>query len=102
MSQPDLSSSAARNRQIENAIFFIPFVTYSFFYQGSDQSIACRFDLMRSMLEKSALWIDDFCGYNTADFIHFGGHIYSVKAPAASFTALIPWVIFNLVLIPLQ
>src|SRR6266478_4202734 len=102
MSQPEVNSSAARNRQIENAIFLIPFVTYAYFYQGSDQSIACRFDLMRSMLEKSALWINDFCGYNTADIITVGGHIYSVKAPGTSFTALIPWVIFKLLLMPLQ
>ena len=102
MTQPQVDSSAARDRQIENAIFLIPFVTYAYFYQGSDQSIACRFDLMRSMLEKSALWINDFCGYNTADIITVGGHIYSVKAPGTSFTALIPWVIFKLLLMPLQ
>src|SRR6202521_1936193 len=85
----------------QERIFFIPFVPFPYFYQGSDQSIACRFDLMRSMLEKSALWINDFCGYNTADIITVGGHIYSVKAPGTSFTALIPWVIFKLVLMPL-
>ena len=101
MSQPALDSSAVRDRQIESAIFLIPFVTYAYFYQGSDQSIACRFDLMRSMLEKNALWINDFCGFNTADIINFGGHIYSVKAPGTSFTALIPWVIFKVALMPL-
>ena len=99
---PPALDSHARDRQLENAIFLIPFATYAYFYQGSDQSIACRFDLMRSMLEKSALWINDFCGYNTADIINFGGHIYSVKAPGTSFTALIPWVIFRLTLMPLQ
>src|SRR6266849_7566021 len=102
MNQPDVHSSAERDRQIENAIFLIPFVTYAYFYQGSDQSIACRFDLMRSMLEKRALWINDFCGFNTADIITVGGHIYSVKAPGTSFNALIPWVIFRLTLLPLQ
>src|SRR6266404_3462887 len=101
MTQPEVHSSAARDRQIENAIFLIPFVTYAYFYQGSDQSIACRFDLMRSMLEKSALWINDFCGYNTADIITVGGHIYSVKAPGTSFTSLIPWVIFKVALMPM-
>jgi hypothetical protein len=102
MTQPGVNSGATSNRQIESAIFFIPFISYAYFYQGSDQSVACRFDLMRSMLEKSALWIDGFCGYNTADIINFGGHIYSVKAPGTSFTALIPWVFFRLVLMPLQ
>jgi hypothetical protein len=90
-----------RDRQIESAVFLIPFATYAYFYQGADQSIACRFDLMRSMLEHRALWIEGFCGYNTADIITFGNHIYSVKAPGTSFTSLIPWVIFRVALMPL-
>jgi hypothetical protein len=91
-----------RSRQIETAIFLIPFITYAYFYQGSDQSIACRFDLMRSMIEKGALWINDFCGFNTADIITFHGRIYSVKAPGTSYTALIPWLIFRTALLPLS
>jgi len=91
-----------RVQQIEAAIFLIPFITYAYFYQGSDQSIACRFDLMRSMLEKRVLWIDDFCGFNTDDIITFHGHIYSVKAPGTSYTALIPWLIFRIALLPLS
>jgi hypothetical protein len=91
---------ADRIRQIEAAIFLIPFVTYSYFYQGADQSVACRFDLMRSMLEKHALWINDFCGYNTADIVTFHGKIYSVKAPGTSYTSLPAWLIFSNVLLP--
>jgi PA14 domain len=104
MTQPGVNSNSTevRNRQIERAIFLIPFFSYAYFYQGSDQSVACRFDLMRSMLEKSALYIDGFCGYNTADIITVHGHIYSVKAPGTSFTALIPWLFFRLMLMPMQ
>ena len=91
-----------RRRQLEAAIFLIPFVTYAYFYQGADQSIACRFDLIRSMVEKGVLWINDFCGYNTADIITFHGHIYSVKAPGTSYTALIPWMIFRIALLPMN
>jgi hypothetical protein len=91
-----------RVRQTETAVFLIPFITYAYFYQGSDQSIACRFDLMRSMLEKWRLWINDFCGFNTADIITVHGHIYSVKAPGTSYTALIPWAVFKFVLTPLS
>jgi PA14 domain-containing protein len=91
-----------RIRQIEAALFLIPFITYAYFYQGADQSIACRFDLMRSMIEKGALWINDFCGFNTADIITFHGHIYSVKAPGTSYTALIPWLIFRIALLPMS
>jgi hypothetical protein len=32
MNQPEVTSSAARDRQIQNAIFLIPFVTYAYFY----------------------------------------------------------------------
>jgi hypothetical protein len=94
-------STDGRDRQIESALFFIPFLSYAYFYQGSDQSIACRFDLMRSMLEKRVLWIDGFCGFNTADIITVQGHIYSVKAPGTSLTSLVQWVFFNLLLMPL-
>src|SRR5580700_8566994 len=93
---------ADRIRQLETAIFLIPFVTYAYFYQGSDQSIACRFDLMRSMLEQRVLWINDYCGFNTADIISFGGHIYSVKAPGTSFTAIIPWIVFRIMFLPMH
>ena len=105
MAPANLSRAIApedRRRQIEAAIFLIPFTTYAYFYQGADQSIACRFDLMRSMIEKGALWINDFCGYNTADIITFHGHIYSVKAPGTSYTALIPWMIFQIGLLPMK
>jgi len=91
-----------RSRQIEAAIFLIPFITYAYFYQGADQSIACRFDLMRSMMEKGVLWINDYCGFNTADIITFHGHIYSVKAPGTSYTALIPWEFFKTLLLPMK
>jgi hypothetical protein len=91
-----------RRRQLEAAIFLIPFITYAYFYQGADQSIACRFDLLRSMIEKGALYINDFCGFNTADIITFHGHIYSVKAPGTSYTALIPWMIFRIALLPMN
>ncbi len=91
-----------RTRQIETAVFLIPLITYAYFYQGSDQSIACRFDLLRSMIEKQVLWINDFCGFNTADIITVHGHIYSVKAPGTSYTALIPWLVFRAGLQPLS
>src|SRR5271155_3571554 len=92
---------ADRIRQLEAAIFLIPFVTYAYFYQGADQSVACRFDLMRSILEKGVLSINDFCGFNTADIVTLHGRIFSVKAPGTSYTALIPWVIFRTALLPM-
>ena len=96
-----MSSESANQRRIEAALFVVPFLSYAFFYQGSDQSTAARFDLMRSILERGTLWIDGFCGYNTADIINFGVHIYSVKAPGTSLVSLLPWVIVRLAFLPI-
>jgi hypothetical protein len=94
---PERSSAA-----VERALFWIPFVSLIYFYQGADQSTGARFDLMRSILERRTLWIDGYCGYNTADIISFGGHYYSVKAPGGSLTGLLQWLIFTELLRPLM
>ena len=86
---------------VERLLFFVPFVSFLYFYQGADQSTAARFDLMRSMLERRSLWIDGYCGYNTADIISFAGHYYSVKAPGGSLFGVIQWLFFTILLAPL-
>jgi len=86
----------------EAYLFSLAFITFAFFYQGADQSTAARFDLMRSLVERRTLWIDGYCGYNTADIISLYGHYYSVKAPGGSFTGLIQWIFFSLILWPLK
>ncbi|MFZ0657409.1 MAG: PA14 domain-containing protein [Candidatus Binataceae bacterium] len=96
-----MTPDAQRSRRIEWTLFFLPFISYAYFYQAADQSTAARFDLMRSILERRSLWIDGFAGYNTADIINFGGHIYSVKAPGTSIVAMLPWEALRLWLMPL-
>jgi hypothetical protein len=91
-----------RWRRIEAALFLTPFLSFAYFYQGSDQSTAARFDLMRAIVERQTLWIDGYCGYNTADIISVGGHYYSVKAPGGSLTGLIQWIFFSWILSPLS
>lgn len=88
-------------RPIETTLFLTTSLTYAYFYQASDQSIAARFDLIRSILERHTLWIDGYCGYNTADIITLGGHYYSVKAPGTSLTGLVPWRLVTWLLRPL-
>src|SRR5262249_7254930 len=66
-----------------------------------DQSVACRFDLIRAILERRSIWIDGYCGYNTADLITFGGHYYSVKAPGAGLVAMVPYIVASALLHPL-
>ncbi|MGA7871942.1 MAG: hypothetical protein WCA22_13730 [Candidatus Binatus sp.] len=36
------------------------------------------------------------------DIVTLHGHIYSVKAPGTSYTALIPWVVFRIALLPMS
>jgi PA14 domain-containing protein len=86
---------------VERALFWIPFLSFAYFYQGADQSTGARFDLMRSIVEHRTLSIDGFCGYNTADIITLGGHYYSVKAPGGSFSGILQWILFTSVLSPL-
>jgi hypothetical protein len=96
-----MNPASAHEHRLEAILFTVPFLSYAYFYQGSDQSTAARFDLMRSILERGTLWIDGFCGYNTADIINFGTHIYSVKAPGTSLVCLLPWGVIRALLLPL-
>lgn len=97
----DNQSASAPDARVERALFWIPFLSFFYFYQGADQSTAARFDLMRSILERHRLSIDDYCGINTADIISFLGHYYSVKAPGGSFSGILQWLFFTVVLAPL-
>ncbi|HVN89726.1 MAG TPA: PA14 domain-containing protein [Candidatus Binataceae bacterium] len=97
---PEIQSSPAEP-SIERLLFWIPFLSFFYFYQGADQSTAARFDLMRSIIERRSLWIDGYCGYNTADIISYANHYYSVKAPGGSLFGIVQWLIFTLLLSPL-
>ena len=90
-----VNESERRDQRIENTLFYVSLFSYAYFYQASDQSTAARFDLIRSVLERRTLWIDGFCGYNTADIINIGDHYYSVKAPGTSLTGLLPWSLIS-------
>jgi hypothetical protein len=99
------SSAATRAHtvfsEIETTLFWVAFISFAYFYQGADQSTAARFDLMRSLVERRTLWIDGYCGYNTADIIWRLGHYYSVKAPGGALTGLIQWLILSVLFSPL-
>ncbi len=90
-----MNESERLDKRIENTLFYVSLFSYAYFYQASDQSTAARFDLIRSVLERRTLWIDGFCGYNTADIVQVAGHYYSVKAPGTSLTGLLPWSLIS-------
>jgi hypothetical protein len=68
-------------------IGFITFFSFAYFYEGGGWNQNSRFDLLRAIVEKHTLRIDDF-HENTGDKAHFQGHYYSDKAPGAVFLAV--------------
>jgi hypothetical protein len=79
-------------QRIELVLFLVTLLTFAYFYQAADHSTGSRFDLVRSILERGSVWIDGYCGYNTADIVELRSHIYSNKAPGGAFTGLVPWL----------
>lgn len=63
------------------------FLSYAYFYAAGGWNQNSRFDLVRAIVEQGTLQIDAF-HENTADKARRGGHVYTDKAPGASFTAV--------------
>lgn len=99
-SEPPLVRSSSR-REIEFTLFIVALLSFAYFYQASDHSVACRIDLIRSLLERHTLWIDGYAGYNTADILQYKGHIFPAKAPGTSFAAIPSWLVARVLLAPL-
>ena len=69
-------------------IFLILLACYAYFLpRWADWNQNSRFDLVRAIVEKGTLAIDDYAA-NTGDHATVGGHIYSDKAPGLSFAAV--------------
>lgn len=69
-------------------IFLILLVCYGYFLpRWADWNQNSRFDLVRAVVEKGTLAIDDYAE-NTGDYATVGGHIYSDKAPGLAFAAV--------------
>jgi hypothetical protein len=94
--------SVPPQRRIQVALLLIPLLSFAYFYQGSDQSTAARFDLMRAIVERHTLSVDGYSVYNSADIILLNGHYYSAKAPGAAFMGLAQWLIVTRALKPLM
>lgn len=74
------------------AIAAILGLAYAYFYQGGGWNQNTRFALVRSLIEQRTLRIDDTGFANghpvSGDLARHDGHVYSDKAPGASFTAV--------------
>lgn len=67
-------------------------VAYAYFYQGGGWNQNTRFALVRSIVEHHTLQVDETIAYKgrpvSGDLARHDGHVYSDKAPGASFTAV--------------
>ena len=65
------------------------FLTYAFFYQAGGWNQNSRFDLIRAVVDKHTLRIDDYRA-NTGDWARVDGHYYSDKAPGLALVSVPP------------
>lgn len=69
-------------------LFLILLACYAYFLpRWADWNQNSRFDLVRAIVEKGTIAIDDYAA-NTGDYATVNGHIYSDKAPGLSFAAV--------------
>jgi len=80
---------SARLRNRATLIFVTLFVSYAYFYSGSDWNQGSHSDLTQALLFQHTVCIDKYHA-NTGDKSFFAGHYYSDKAPGLSFAALVP------------
>lgn len=87
-----LVSTVGRNRRSALAIAAALMVAYAYFYQGGGWNQNTRFALVRAIIEHHTLRIDETILYQgrpvSGDLARHEGHLYSDKAPGASFTAV--------------
>src|SRR5579864_3591931 len=65
----------------------VSFLSFLYFYEGGGWNQNSRLDLLRAILERHTLQIDNY-HENTGDKAHFAGHYYSDKAPGLVFLAV--------------
>src|SRR5690242_442746 len=64
-------------------------LSYAYFYQAGGWNQNSRFALVRAIVERHTLRIDDYAAH-TGDRALWEGHFYSDKAPGASLVAVVP------------
>ncbi|MGA8492452.1 MAG: hypothetical protein WB711_18645 [Terriglobales bacterium] len=68
-------------------IFAVTLFSYAYFYEGAGWNQNSRFDLVRAIVERGTLRIDEF-QQNTEDKALANGHYYSDKAPGLALLAV--------------
>ncbi|HEY0705569.1 MAG TPA: hypothetical protein VGG33_02165 [Polyangia bacterium] len=97
MAEPT-SGSAGRGRFGPASWFgLVCLVTYAYFLPAPASNEISRFNLVRAVVEHGRLEVDPFAE-TTADIAQHGGHVYSDKAPGASFLAVPAYAVYLAVL----
>jgi hypothetical protein len=73
--------------KIASLLGIVSFLSFCYFYEGGGWNQNSRFDLLRAIVERHTIQIDDY-HENTQDKAHFRGHYYSDKAPGLVFLAV--------------
>ena len=84
-----MNSLASADRRIAWILGAAFFISYAYFYQAGGWGENSRFAMIRAILERHTVQIDDY-SLHTGDLAIWNGHFYTDKAPGASLLALIP------------
>jgi hypothetical protein len=79
----------SRQTRIATVLGAALLLTYGYFYEAGGWNQNSRFALIRAVLERHTLQIDDY-QLHTGDRALWRGHYYTDKAPGASLLALVP------------
>jgi len=82
-----LPQESPRRWRAASLLGFVTFLSFIYFYEGGGWNQNSRFDLLRAIIERHTLQIDNYHD-NTQDKAHFRGHYYSDKAPGLVFLAV--------------
>ena len=79
--------STAGHWKLASLLGLASFLSFIYFYEGGGWNQNSRFDLLRAIVERHTLQIDDY-HENTQDKAYARGHYYSDKAPGLVFLAV--------------
>ncbi|MCC6156701.1 MAG: hypothetical protein IT350_01525 [Deltaproteobacteria bacterium] len=91
-----LLDASTDDRRIALAVFATAWVSYAYFQHGGNWGGNALWDLVRAVVERGTIRIDDFVA-NTGDWSSFGGHFYAAKNPGAGLIAVPVYALYRLI-----
>lgn len=84
------------DRRIALAVFVTAWVSYAYFQHGGNWGGNALWDLVRAVVERGTIRIDDFVA-NTGDWSSFGGHFFAAKNPGAGLVAVPVYALYRVI-----